>query len=239
MSGGRDWTVPTHWYDAMNTWGPSDDFYLALVMDASAALDVGCGTGSLLKRARDDGHTGDLCGVDPDPLMLDQARTDARVEWVACDAASMAWESRFDLAVMTGHAFQNLIEDEVVAASLSSIRRSLRPGGRFAFETRHPQARAWDGWNTSFEVRNADGEPVVVFYEVLDVQDDVVTLTETLAGRWWPQPQVEEGRLRFLDEDALVVALAAAGFAVESRYGGWDRRPIDATSEEIIVTARR
>jgi ubiquinone/menaquinone biosynthesis C-methylase UbiE len=33
-------------YDVLNPWGPSDDFYLALVMDAKSVLDVGCGTGS-------------------------------------------------------------------------------------------------------------------------------------------------------------------------------------------------
>jgi 2-polyprenyl-3-methyl-5-hydroxy-6-metoxy-1,4-benzoquinol methylase len=37
-------------YDLVNPWGPSDDFYLALVMDAKSVLDIGCGTGSLLHR---------------------------------------------------------------------------------------------------------------------------------------------------------------------------------------------
>lgn len=57
-------------YDVLNTWGPSDDFYLALVMGANLVLDVGCGTGALLHRARQCGHAGRLRGVDPDPAML-------------------------------------------------------------------------------------------------------------------------------------------------------------------------
>jgi SAM-dependent methyltransferase len=117
--------------------GPGDAFYLALVMDAASVLDVGCGRGALLHRARQAGHAGRLCGLDPDPAMLGVARrrrTD--IEWVAGTAASMAFDGEFDLAIMTGHAFQVLVGDDEVRASLTAIRRALVDGGRFVFETR-------------------------------------------------------------------------------------------------------
>ena len=57
-------------------------FYLPLIMAAGAVLDVGCGTGALLHRARDEGHRGRLCGVDPARGMLEQARKRSDVEWV-------------------------------------------------------------------------------------------------------------------------------------------------------------
>jgi len=52
-------------YELLNPRAASDDFYFALVMEAGSVLDVGCGTGALLRRARDAGHAGRLCGVDP------------------------------------------------------------------------------------------------------------------------------------------------------------------------------
>src|SRR5690606_25694322 len=51
-------------YDVLNPWGPGDAFYFDLVMDAPTVLDVGCGTGAILKRARAEGHTGRLVGLD-------------------------------------------------------------------------------------------------------------------------------------------------------------------------------
>src|SRR3979409_2536099 len=54
-------------YDLFCPFEPRGDFrfYLPLVMSAQAVLDVGCGTGALLHRARQIGHAGRLCGRDP------------------------------------------------------------------------------------------------------------------------------------------------------------------------------
>jgi SAM-dependent methyltransferase len=233
------WENPATWYDVLNPWGPSDDFYLGLVMSADRALDVGCGTGRLLHRARDSGHAGRLCGLDPDPAMLDQARVRTDIEWVLADAASAAWDREFDLAVMASHAFQVLIENDQLRASLTAIRAALVDGGRFAFETRNPQARAWEGWNTSLEVRNPAGEAARVEYAVEDVKGDVVWLTETLSGQWWDRPQTERGALRFLSTEALTTFLHEAGFVVDEEFGDWNRGPLTEASEEIITFARR
>jgi SAM-dependent methyltransferase len=234
-----DWANPAAWYDVLNPWGPSDDFYLDLVMAAGSVLDVGCGTGALLHRARDAGHPGRLCGLDPDPAMLDQARARSDIEWVLADAASAAWDREFDLAVMASHAFQELVGDDELRRSLRAIRAALRDGGRFAFETRHPQARAWEGWNTSFEARNPDGDVARVSYQLQGVTGELVRFTETLSGRWWDRPQVQHGALRFLDPETLAAFLRDAGFLVDRQFGDWRRGPLTDASEEIITIARR
>lgn len=233
------WASPAEWYEVLNPWGPSDDFYLELVMSVERVLDVGCGTGMLLRRAREAGHRGRLCGLDPDPAMLELARARADVEWVLADAASAAWTREFDLAVMTGHAFQVLVDDVELRRSLRAIRSALVDGGLFAFETRHPQARAWEGWNTSFDVRNRDGDPVQVTYEVHEVDDDVVRLSETLSGRWWVEPQRSMGALRFLPPDRLRAFLEGTGFEIDEQFGDWQRGPLTNASAEIVTIARR
>jgi SAM-dependent methyltransferase len=227
-------------YDVLNPWGPSDDFYLALVMSAISVLDVGCGTGALLKRAREDGHRGRLCGVDPDEARLGVARRRTDIEWVTGTAASMPWDSEFDLAVMAGHAFQELVDDDELRASITAIRRALVQGGRFAFETRNPLARAWESWSAlTMDVVDSSGRSVSISYDVESVAGDVVTLSETTSDLEGTRLRADRASLRFLDIDTLAQYLADIGFEVEGQYGGWLREPFSAASPEIITVARR
>ncbi len=227
-------------YDVLNAWGASDDFYLALVMDAKSVLDVGCGTGAILHRARPAGHAGRLCGLDPDPAMLGMARRRSDIEWVEGTAASMAFDGEFDLAIMTGHAFQVLVGDDEVRASLTAIRQALVDGGRFAFETRNPLARAWESWNpgNAMDVVDPSGRPVRIWHEVESVVGDVVTFTETTSDPDGAALRVDRASLRFLDVDTLAGFLADAGFEIEAQYGGWFRESLDPASPEIITVAR-
>jgi ubiquinone/menaquinone biosynthesis C-methylase UbiE len=68
-------------YDAFCANRPDWSFYLPLVMSARSVLDVGCGTGELLRLAREGGHTGRLRGLDRAGAMLDVARRRSDVEW--------------------------------------------------------------------------------------------------------------------------------------------------------------
>jgi SAM-dependent methyltransferase len=228
-------------YDLLNGWGPSDDFYLGLVMKADSALDVGCGTGGLLHRARVDGHDGRLVGIDPDLASLDRARVRADIEWVAGTAASMSWDREFDLAVMASHAFQVFITDDDLRASLKAIQAALRDGGCFAFETRNPLVREWEKWNPTnpSDLVDPAGRAIRVLYEVESVVGDVVTLTETTATPDNQPLRVDRSSLRFLAAQALDAFLTEAGFAVEARYGDWTRGPFTDASSTIITVARK
>ncbi|WP_331279877.1 methyltransferase domain-containing protein [Streptosporangium roseum] len=232
-------------YDVMNPWDPARYpevvFCTELVMTAGAVLDLGCGTGSMLHYARDLGHTGRLVGLDPERSMLDRARRRTDIEWVSGVAADAAWDREFDLATMTSNAFQCLVTDDELRASLAAIRTSLRDGGQFVFGTRHPQARAWESWNPSnaFDIEDATGRKLRMWHDVESVVGDIVTFTETTAERDDTVLRVDRTSLRFLDVPALAKFLTEAGFTIEDQYGDWHRGPITETSREIITIARR
>ena len=230
-------------YDVMNPWNPesyrSDAFYTRLVMAADSVADFGCGTGSMLHHARDHGHTGRLAGLDPDPAMLGRAQTRADVEWVLGRAEMSPWQHEFQLATMASNAFQCFTSDDDVVVSLRAIRRSLVDGGRFAFETRNPAARAWLDWNPSNprDVVDANGRTVRVWHEVIAVEGDLVTFTETTDGG--DGIRVDRTTLRFLDPERLNAALVTAGFAVEEQHGDFTGGALTTASKSIVTLARR
>ncbi|MGW0961904.1 class I SAM-dependent methyltransferase [Streptomyces gelaticus] len=235
-------------YDLLNPWDPDrrpdSGFYFPIVMGAEPVLDIGCGTGAMLHLARERGHRGRLLGLDPDRAALDRARRRTDIEWVESTAAEAEPCADFELATMTGHAFQNLVTDHDVRASLAAIHGALRPGGRFVFETRHPQARAWEEWNPAnpddvVEVIDEANRTLRYWHNVDSVVDDLVTIRGTVAQPDGTVLRVLREDLRFLDVAALEGFLDEAGFETEAQYGDWNREPISASSREIITIARR
>ncbi|GAA3668939.1 methyltransferase family protein [Lentzea atacamensis] len=220
-------------YDRLNPWKGADaDFYDPLVDEARDVLDVGCGTGQMLIAARERGHAGRLVGLDPHDPSLDRARRRTDVEWVLAKAEDARWEAEFDLAVMSSNAFQCFVTDDELRNSLRAIRKALRPGARFAFDTRNPAAREWDAWrDATFEI-----DDLLVSYEVETVENGVVTFTESTSHDG-DLLRCDRASLRFLEVDELNGFLAEAGFMIEGQYGGWTRGPITDRTRSIVTVA--
>ena len=228
-------------YDAFCAGRQDFGFYLPLVMSARNVLDVGCGTGELLHLAREVGHTGRLCGLDPAEAMLEQARKRSDIEWVPGYLASVDWCEEFDLVVMTGHAFQVLVEDDQIRESLAAIRSALTWDGRFVFETRNPLAREWENWTPEHAIEVVHNDRVVQMAHQVEtpVIGDLVSFTITFTSSSWNRPEISKSTLRFLGAESLSFFLSGAGLAIEEQFGDWDGQELTDTSLEIITVARR
>jgi SAM-dependent methyltransferase len=229
-------------YDALNPPGADTDFYLRLAQGApKRVLDLGCGTGQLAAVLASRGHA--VTGVDPAAAMLEIGRRQPdgeRVDWVEGDARGVALDRRFDLIIMTGHAFQVFLTDADIRAVLANARRHLAPEGRFALETRNPAARAWEGWTpeaTRRHVTLAGIGAVEIHIRVTSMAGDVVGFETHHRFAADGALRISRSRLRFLDQAALAGHLVEAGFGTVRWAGDWDGSPITPHSREIIAVA--
>src|SRR5205823_13255478 len=124
---------------------------------------------------------------------------------------------RFELIVMSGHACPVLVRDDALRVALSPNRAALTGDGRFAFESRNPEAKAWERWTTDRVVEVSDSTVTVV--RMTNVGDgpvgDTVSFTSTYTSPRWPAPKRSRSTLRFLDAPALASFLVEAGIPIE------------------------
>jgi SAM-dependent methyltransferase len=213
------------------------DAYVAIAEEVGAhrIVDVGCGTGSLAVRLAGLGMS--VVGVDPAGASLEVARRkpDAGlVTWVHGDATRLVGLGlAADLAVMTGNVAQVFVSDRDWADTLDAVRACLRPDGWFAFETRRPEARAWEGWDvTPSPVTLPEGRTAVVSRTVTDVALPLVTFeASTTTGA---EVLHSTSTLRFRDRHEVRCDLRDHGFGVVDVRDAPDR-----PGQEFVFVARR
>lgn len=84
--------------------------------------------------------------------MIDIAKMrdiDNKVNWIIDLAQNYKPNSMFDLIVMTGHAFQDILEDENIVKIFNIVKSCLNTDGIFAFESRNPNI----DWKEKFSNR--------------------------------------------------------------------------------------
>lgn len=224
-------------------WGRADQFFLEVANERphshSRILDLGCGTGRITLKLAETGHT--VTGLDPALASLEVARQKPgaeRVTWIhglSSDAAANA----FDLALMTNHVAQLLIDDLEWRAALNNLRRALKPGGRLVFDSRDPAARGWEAWvpEDQDEVILPGGRKVLNWTEVVDITGDLVTFVQHYIFSDTPEPYLSRSTLRFRSEATIQQTLSDAGLEIEAIYGGWNCEHVGQGDGEFIVFA--
>jgi ubiquinone/menaquinone biosynthesis C-methylase UbiE len=125
----RDWRAGFHQMVVAR----SAEVALDAAADPRDLLDVGCGTGALLRSLAERlPGAATLAGVDPAPAMLEQAATrlgaDHRARLAVGVAERLPFDDvSFDLVVSTV-SFDHWVDQP---AGLAEVARVLRPGGRF------------------------------------------------------------------------------------------------------------
>ncbi|MGX9142963.1 class I SAM-dependent methyltransferase [Mesorhizobium sp. 128a] len=229
-------------YDIENERGVDFDYCIRFAQGARSVLDLGCGTGQLAA-ALAGGRS--VAGVDPASAMLDIARRRAggeSVDWVEADARNVRLGRRFDLVLLTGHAFQVFLTPEDRKAVVGTIAAHLAAGGRFIFDTRNPTVEEWLEWTParSHRMLNHPGLGAIKAWNDVRRDDDIGAVTYSthyeIPGR--REVLSAESKIAFPAKEELAGMLDEAGLVVDEWLGSWLGAPYSPASPEIIPIGR-
>lgn len=213
--------------------------YLFMVreFDARTVVDLGCGTGVLALELAGLGLA--VTGVDPAGGSLTVARGKPgaeRIRWIHGDASALP-TAFADMVLMTGNAVQAVADELHWGTLLDHVHQALVPGGRFVFETRDPDHRAWETWteDSTRRITAIDGVgEIESWVELTDVSPSLVSFRWTYVFGSDGQRLTSDSTLRFRSADDVRLNLQARGFEVEGIRDAPDR-----PGKELVFVARK
>jgi SAM-dependent methyltransferase len=233
-------------YNAVNAhYSIEKQFYLnfASEIKAKKIIDLGCGTGLLTLSLAGLGY--EMIGVEPAKAMLDIAKQslDAdKVKWIEGDVFASN-EENADLAIMTAHVAQFLLEDEYFLNCLRKINTSLKDGGYLVFDSRNTAIKFTDlGWPTKDNPREKEDHILGKMHwwaKILEMKGNRVIYEIHHLMLSSQEESVSVNELIFRTQEEIVDFLQKAGFKVDKIYGDWDKSEVVETSPEFIFMVRK
>jgi SAM-dependent methyltransferase len=203
----------------------------------SRILDVPCGQGRHSHLLAEAGY--DVTGLDYSPTLIAAANargTGRTLRYVRGDMRKMParFTGRFDAVVNLFTSFGFFVQPADDAAVIREFARSLKPGGTLVWHGGNRDGvmarfldRDW--WNT------ADGT-MIGHEREFDPLSGVITVRTTIKGRTTLE---REHRIRLYTATRLAELCADAGLVVEHAFDGWSDSPLDRTSSEMLLVARK
>lgn len=227
-------------YDVLNRWAKDDDFFSGLVKryEPETMADLGCGTGRLTLRFAEDSK---VTGIDPNEEALAVAQTKPHTEnvtWRVGDSTTLE-TAAYDLVVMTANVSQVFLTDEAWQQVVEDAYRSLKPGGRFVFDTRNPTVRIWEQWvrDSSPDIAHVNDKTYEVHTTYGGYKNEIFSFNEAVFDG---EQEIEsvDLHLRFRPIDVWQASLEEVGFYVEV-YGDFTWRTADSHSENVVFIAQK
>ena len=201
-------------------------------------LDLACGWGVHLAALAKHGY-GPLIGVDAQASYLERAAerlAGFEVGFVQGDARALPFDSEFG-AVYCLYNTLFAWDDETHLNILRNVATSLKPGGRFLFDTTNRERVAKSGASQSWQRPNRD-LPWLLRETMFDVHTGDQHLTEHyISSDGEVQTQTFKRRHYTLKE--LVNLFEEAGLNVIKRFGSLDLSPYTVDSPRTILVAEK
>jgi SAM-dependent methyltransferase len=169
-----------------------------------------------------------VLGIDASPAMLEIARERAGGLPLELRLGDMRMFELDEPAALIYVPFRSLLHlhgwrDK--RRVFECVARSLRPGGRFAFNSfafNHRIAAALDG-----TTQDQNGVVHTLHYAPADNRVDIVRDDGATLSLWWATRSEWEG------------LVDVAGLEIEAQYGWFDKRPLTDDSLELVFVTRK
>jgi SAM-dependent methyltransferase len=226
MSGYDAWApVYDSWASDMTEDVP---FYLELAREAAEPIvELAVGNGRVaIPIARETGKR--VLGIDSSPAMLAVARERAAglpLELREADMRDLELEEPVELVICPFRALLHLPTWRDKRRVFERVAASLRPGGRFAFNTfvfDHAIAAQLDG-----KTQEQHGTVHSIRYVPADNRIDITRDDGAMLRLWWATRSEWDGLIH------------VAGLETEALYGWFDKRPFDDDSREFVWVTRK
>ena len=218
-------------YDALHDPGTTAES-VALISELAGQgriLELAIGTGRMALPLVARGH--DVSGIEGSPLMVEKLRAKPggqAIEVVIGDFADVAIDGPFDHVFLVFNTFFNLLSQEAQVRCFANVAQRLTEGGTFLVETFVPdhsgfadgqrvQAKRLDMTMVWLEAALHDPVRQLLEFQRIRITQDGVRMVPLPMRYAWPSEMDLMARL--------------AGLSLRDRWGGWDRRPCDASSK--------
>jgi SAM-dependent methyltransferase len=230
------------------------DLYLNYARAVGApALELGCGSGRLLKPLAQ--HGIEVVGVDSSPAMLARARQYlqehnalAQVELLEADARALHLNRRFRLAFVALNSFAQFTTRQDQRAVLRVLHEHLLPGGTLILDLPNADLRRYqqaDGQLFHQGVWTDESQQVIVSHFMAATHDEETRVLH-LTHFYDIHPQagplrriVVENELALLSQGEAELLVESCGFQIAHLFGDYDLNPCADSSPRLIVVATR
>lgn len=201
--------------------------FLKTNLPAGRLLDLGCGHGRHLQHVP-------AFGIDRDPLSLDEARAFGPV--ARADFRAIPFRDRAFDGAWCWYNSLGTFEDDQVPLILRELGRCVGPGGSLVIQGSHLE-RAIAQPEAGFDGPLPDGSHLKerAVFDPAKRRDEIHRHLTLPDGRVMEAPFF----IRYYDLDEWRGLLSQAGFDLQWSVGGLDGAPLDASSTDVIVGAKR